>query len=237
MNRLQKVFSLIGVIIVAIVLVRVGIWYAKPTVEDIAEMANAVADTFQLRVDSLTGVVEERGRIAIGQAELVDSLNKRDKLWATQLEQAGARLLTFQNTIASLKTEFADRPEVDFDSVGVQVPINDERRFDDENYFRAWGNVSWRFGQARADVELNYAMQSSFTTVVSRLPDGQLRCDVKTGVPFLEVAQHSCVDNVEDPIQDMTRSNLPNFVFGSPALTVAAFILVFAGGAAVATAF
>lgn len=163
--------------------------------EDRIRSANAVADTFKARYDELSQSYEDRMATLFDATEVMALMRQQNGELADRLEDLGAELVSITTAVAGLEESFEGAAPVTPTPTGWSLAILDRHEYGD----------SWLEVRGRADVDtlgagaydLTVEGSLGITTSISRLPDDQLRVDLFSEVPSLQVYDISGAHTLE----------------------------------------
>lgn len=147
--------------------------------------ANAVADTFKAKYDHLSASFEDRLNTLFDATEIMALMRKQNGELADRLEDLDAELISVTTAVAGLKEDFAGAAPVTPTATGWSFPI-----FERHDYEESWLAIR---GSAAIDTlglgSWDLAVEGSLgiTTSISRLPDNQIRVDLFSDIPSLNV--------------------------------------------------
>jgi len=189
------------------------------------EHGNRVAESWEIRYDSLTGAYEERGRTVEGERELRRQLEETNGALAEALDQKEAEITSLTTTVARL--EATGQVEEDTGVVlgnGGGVRIAPLTQLDyPRSSITLSGDLVVRpdggyFGDLTVEADL------WLQTTVARSPSGELLVYAESDIPTLRFTKVDVIDNLNDPIAKKPSLFGQLFDSGSLIVGVAAFV-------------
>jgi hypothetical protein len=147
--------------------------------------ANAVADTFKAKYDGLSATFEDRLNTLFDATEIMALMRQQNGKLADRLEDLDAELISITTAVAGLEESFGGTAPVTPTATGWTFPI-----FERHDYDESWLAIR---GSASVDTlglgswDLSVEGRLGITTSISRLPDDQIRVDLFSDVPSLNV--------------------------------------------------
>lgn len=160
---------------------------------------NRVAETYELRYDTLSRSYVERGRTVTRQAEILDQIGETNADLTRSLEQAESTALNLTELLASVEVTGSVEGEAE-DGTAQTVRILPTTTL---QYERSRITL---FGEIDLAPDRTYSGSLSLSadlwlgTAVSRLPSGELRIDAWSDVPEIRFTEVEVIDNLEDPL-------------------------------------
>lgn len=181
------------------------------------DRANAVADTFRTKYNELSDTYEDRMNVLYDNVDVLRAVRQQNHDLAKQLEALGADVLSLTNTVVGIEEQFRGDTTATRTSSGWEFPLLERKQYGD-----SWLEVA---GTAALDTlgaaswSLGFSGRLGIHTTVSRLPDEQLRVDLYSDVPSLQVFDISGSHVLPD-LRDQ-----PVFRWYDPLFVVAGFVL------------
>lgn len=199
-----------------LVLVLIGIGFAagrytlKPTLEEALDRNNRLArqdSVREVKIDSLRSAYQRLAEQYQGEEELVAELRSQNSELADSIEAQNRRL----TRVVSARAELAERFDslstaVSEDSAEIHVDL-EERHDYDRGYTSVEGRVSVSKDTPRvARGDLSVEARSEAVVTFSQDETGLSECTIGGTIPSLEVVPTRCLTNVEEPLDEHTRS-------------------------------
>lgn len=163
---------------------------------------NRVADTWEIRYDSLTSSYEERGHTVTSQNSIISELEQTNDELANALGAAEAEALSLQEVLAHV--------EVNAPVTGEATPATGDstqrvRLLPSTTLTYERSSVTL-FGEIDLLPDLTYTGSLSMSadlwlaTSVSRLPSGELQVNAWSDVPEIRFTEVEVINNLDDPL-------------------------------------
>lgn len=167
----------------------------------LVEHGNRIAESWEIRYDSLTGAYEERGRTVESEKELRRQLEEDNEALANALGDKEATITSLTTQVARLEATGqveADTGVVLSDGGGVRItPVT---RLDyPRSSVTLSGNLVVRpdggyFGDLTVEADL------WLQTTVARSPSGELLVYAQSDIPTLRFTEVEVINNLNDPL-------------------------------------
>jgi hypothetical protein len=164
--------------------------------EDRIRSANAVADTFRAQYDELSQTYEDRMVTLFDATEVMALMRSQNRDLADRLESLDADLISITNAVAGLEEQFQGAAVATPTLEGWELPVFDRHEYGDDSWLQISGPVRVdTLGSGSWDLSVEGRL--GITTSIARLPDEQLRVDLFSTVPSLQVYDLSGAHRVE----------------------------------------
>lgn len=234
MNNIIKTTSAVIVAgaIVAGALVWVGTLLARPTLDDLIERNNRLAEQDSVRAVQLENMTTAFQRISFdfqGEKELRERLQQRNAALLQEIDNQEDEILSLTEATTTLRDDLIDmetRVSHGDTSLVAHVDVRNEY---DRGRIGVEGEVEVFHNADRARTDLSVFVQTSPLLVYTRDPDtgmGQVTLDF--GDMPIVVDSIRGGTNLDDPIREIVRPTLPELAWkiGAGALGVGALVLV-----------
>jgi len=182
-SSLERIAVLIGAVVLTTLQVR-SCEQAKVQ-EERVRRANAVADTFQTKYNELSETYEDRMTVMFETVEVLRILRDQNRELADELERLGADVLTLTNTVVGLREQFDGDTTATRTLQGWEFPVYERKDYGD-SFLQISGTAAVDTAGA-ANWSLAVDGRLGIRSVISRLPDEQVRVDLFSEVPSLQV--------------------------------------------------
>lgn len=182
-SSLERIAVLLGVVVFTTLQVR-SCEREKYQEQRIRE-ANAVADTFKTKYNDLSQTYEDRMAVMFETVDVLRAVRSQNRALADQLEALGADVLSLTNTVVGLREQFGGDTTATRTLAGWEFPLFERKEWG-ESFLQVSGTAALDTLGA-ASWSLAFDGRVGIRTVVSRLPDEQLRVDLFSDVPSLQV--------------------------------------------------
>lgn len=182
-SSLERIAVLIGTVVLTTLQVR-SCEQARYQEQRINE-ANAVADTFKAKYNELSQTYEDRMTVMFETVDVLRALRKQNHDLANQLEGLGADVISLTNTVVDLREQFDGDTTATRTLAGWEFPIFQRNDYGD-SFLEVSGTASIDTTGA-ASWSLGFGGRLGIRTAISRLPDEQIRVDLFSEVPSLQV--------------------------------------------------
>jgi hypothetical protein len=189
------------------------------------EHGNRVAESWEIRYDSLTGAYEERGRTVEGEKELRRQLEETNASLARRLDDQEATITSLSQTVVELRAtgEVApDTGETLPNGGGVRITPR-TRIAGSRSTITLSGDLVVRpsggyFGDLTVEADL------WLQTTVARSPSGELLVYAESDLPSVRFTEVEVIDNLNDPLTKKPGLFGQLFDSGSLIVGVGAFV-------------
>lgn len=209
---MKTIFAIVGAVILIILGIYAGIWYQKPTLEELAEQNTelAIKDTVrQKQLNDLTVVYRRLSREYVGEIEAKKFLQRQNEDLAEELEETEQDLLFVSSSRAELVDSLSGLSEVFQDSQEIRIAIDEEKVYD-RGRIGVTGNVILdRALMEDAQTDLAVRLRMSPLLTLSRLPLGGAEVTLDFGDMPVTVDSIDSVLNLDDPIRERARTKMP----------------------------
>lgn len=166
---------------------------------------NRIAESWEIRYDSLTGAFEERGRTVEGEKELRRRLERTNAELAEELDRQEAEITNLTTTVARLsvggEVSGTTVPTTELDPAGeggVRLSPSTTLQYERSRVHLSGELVAYPDGGYFGDltVEADLWLQ----TTVARSPSGELLVYAESDIPTLTFTEVDVINNLNDPL-------------------------------------